>query len=196
MLQRKQDNLYDEEEKDIFLTDLFDADNDDDDDKGEAHDDEEHNEMLQDIFESQPVKKPTIMGSQLDHDPLDITTNANDLKYLLRRPREKESEPNLSQELDALDTEVQQNSRVTMSEMVNTLDQSDVSMARYVKKQIDEFDDNQEIQRLKLKAQTKVHQLNVIVKCKDDLHFMYKILNDYVIYREKKWDYKWIKQEM
>ena len=208
LLQQRQN--YDQEEQDIFLTDLLDADSDDNEDedlpesaqnesqspsstkpktkskfKDTSHinDDEEHKAMLEDIFGSESMhKRPTIMGSQLDHDPLDIATNATDLKYLLRKNKRKK-DLKLSQELDELEDETLQNQRVTLSEMVKNLDNTHLSMAKSVRKQIDQFDDNQELERLKLKAQTKItplnlnvcsivhspsHQILHFIECKDD----------------------------
>lgn len=177
---QKNDDYGEGQGQDIFLTDLLDADSDDNEDNEDIdnlqdqsessntikpiqNDDEEHKEMLEDIFGSQSMhKKPTIMGSQLDHDPLDIATNASDLKYLLRQNKRRKGVP-LSQKLDELEDETLQNERVTLSDMVKNLDNTHLSMAKSVRKQIDQFDDNQELERLKLKAQTKITPLNINV---------------------------------
>eukprot|EP01083_Nonionella_stella_P094127 264016_1 len=158
LLQQKQESNYaDDEERDIFLTDLLDVDSNDD--EG-ANDDAKHQQMLENIFGSQTVQQPTVMGSQLTADPLDIQANAADLQYLVRR-KKSDSGLNLSQRLNELDDAQFQAERVTMSDMMETLS---VPMAKSAAKQINTFDDNQELQRLKLAAQTKITRLNVARK--------------------------------
>ena len=173
LLQQRQNNNYDQDEQDIFLTDLLDADSDENDQEidktdtsstvNKENDELEHKEMLENIFGSQSRKEAIIEGSQLDHDPLDIQTNATDLQYLMRQQRKKKQNKNLNQVINELDDQQLQNERVTLSEMVQNLDSSQVAMAKSVRKQINDFDENQELQRLKLTAQTKITYLNLNV---------------------------------
>eukprot|EP01084_Bolivina_argentea_P277755 474333_1 len=51
LLQQKRSSNYDDDEKDIFLTDLLDIDSDND--NNNDNDDKEHTQMLEDIFGSQ-----------------------------------------------------------------------------------------------------------------------------------------------
>eukprot|EP00484_Ammonia_sp_Unknown_P002569 CAMPEP_0197077158 /NCGR_PEP_ID=MMETSP1384-20130603/212474_1 /TAXON_ID=29189 /ORGANISM="Ammonia sp." /LENGTH=1213 /DNA_ID=CAMNT_0042516017 /DNA_START=28 /DNA_END=3669 /DNA_ORIENTATION=+ len=163
LLQRRQKD-HNEEEGDIFLTDLLDADSDNEQlddlptDK-QQNDDAEHKEMLEEIFGAQSIQEPTIMGSQLHDDPLDIEINATDLQYLLSQRQAKRE--GLSQQLDKLEDKQSQSEHLTMSQMIQSLQNSELPMAKSVKRQIDDFDDSQQLQRLKLTAQTKITPLNV-----------------------------------
>ena len=86
--------------------------------------------MLQDIFGSSSMhKEAKIMGSQLDHDPLDIQTNATDLQYLMSNKARFQRFQGLSQHLDELENQTLQNKRVTLSEMVRNLNKSQLAMA-------------------------------------------------------------------
>ena len=139
LLQQKQNSQFDDEEQDIFLTDLLSSDLNGDDDDIDDNDNEaeegEHEEMLQNIFGSQSVKEPIIMGSQFNANPMALLSDKN-------AEHQTESE------------------RISMGQMLNSLT---VPLSKSAAKQLGHFDDSQEVQRLKLTVESKINSLNVEV---------------------------------
>ena len=207
LLQQRQS---DPNEQEIFITDLLDADdtddeipslddtkdrdavnqkyienqkmtaflNDDDAKRGkeeeeeEEDDDKSHQKMLENIFKHETKRnKPNIAGSQLEDDPMNISS-VNDLTYAveeLGRSKRYRPEPKLHVEatLGNLD-ESAKNKRVSMKDMINSLQ---VPLGKVATKQIGVFSDVADLSAIKLKAQSKITKPHVAVchapKCKD-----------------------------